>query len=658
VLYYPLDSWFIRTTAMRDRMIELNKTINWKPEATGTGRFGNWLENIVDWNLSRSRYWGTPLPIWRTEDGKEEICIGSIEELRKEIDKAVAAGFMKTNPYREEKFDLHRPYIDDVVLVSPTGRKMMREPDLIDVWFDSGAMPYAQIHYMGEGLKESQFPADFIAEGVDQTRGWFYTLHAIATMCFDSVAFKNVISNGLVLDKNGNKMSKRLGNAVDPFDTLSKQGPDATRWYMITNSQPWDNLKFDIVGVDEVRRKLFGTLYNTYSFFALYANIDGFEYKEADLPIEKRPEIDRWILSELNTLVKTVDDAFADYEPTKAGRAIQEFVDANLSNWYVRLCRRRFWKGDMTEDKISAYQTLYTCLETLARLMSPIAPFFSERMFQDLNNVTHRIDAESVHHIAFPEVHEEMIDKGLEERMQLAQQICSMGLSLRKKSNLRVRQPLAKIMLPVQDENFRQQVERVQNLICSELNIKEIEFLSPDNDILVKRIKPNFKTLGPRYGKIMKAISAQIQAFTQQQINALEAAGRCEMTVEGQPVELLLSDVEIATQDIPGWVVANEGSLTVALDITVSEELKAEGIARELVNRIQNIRKEGFEVTDRITIDLQSGEWDEAVKRHMDYICTETLCTRLQLLPTVENGTTIEIIEGQNTAIDIRKANA
>ena len=658
VLYYPLDSWFIRTTAMRDRMIELNKTINWKPEATGTGRFGNWLENIVDWNLSRSRYWGTPLPIWRTEDGKEEICIGSIEELRKEVDKAVAAGFMKTNPYREEKFDLHRPYIDDVVLVSPTGRKMMREPDLIDVWFDSGAMPYAQIHYMGEGLKESQFPADFIAEGVDQTRGWFYTLHAIATMCFDSVAFKNVISNGLVLDKNGNKMSKRLGNAVDPFDTLSKQGPDATRWYMITNSQPWDNLKFDIVGVDEVRRKLFGTLYNTYSFFALYANIDGFEYKEADLPIEKRPEIDRWILSELNTLVKTVDDAFADYEPTKAGRAIQEFVDANLSNWYVRLCRRRFWKGDMTEDKISAYQTLYTCLETLARLMSPIAPFFSERMFQDLNNVTHRIDAESVHHIAFPEVHEEMIDKGLEERMQLAQQICSMGLSLRKKSNLRVRQPLAKIMLPVQDENFRQQVERVQNLICSELNIKEIEFLSPDNDILVKRIKPNFKTLGPRYGKIMKAISAQIQAFTQQQINALEAAGRCEMTVEGQPVELLLSDVEIATQDIPGWVVANEGSLTVALDITVSEELKAEGIARELVNRIQNIRKEGFEVTDRITIDLQSGEWDEAVKRHMDYICTETLCTRLQLLPTVENGTTIEIIEGQNTAIDIRKANA
>ncbi len=656
VLYYPLDSWFIRTTAMRDRMIELNKTINWKPEATGTGRFGNWLENIVDWNLSRSRYWGTPLPIWRTEDGKEEICIGSVEELRKEIDKAVAAGVMESNPYREEKYDLHRPYIDNVVLVSPTGRRMMREPDLIDVWFDSGAMPYAQIHYMGEPLKESQFPADFIAEGVDQTRGWFYTLHAIATMCFDSVAFKNVISNGLVLDKNGNKMSKRLGNGVDPFETLKKEGPDATRWYMITNSQPWDNLKFDIEGVDEVRRKLFGTLYNTYSFFALYANIDGFEYKEADLPIEKRPEIDRWILSELNTLVKTVDEAFADYEPTRAGRAIQEFVDANLSNWYVRLCRRRFWKGEMTDDKVSAYQTLYTCLETLARLMSPIAPFFSERLFQDMNSVTHRIGAESIHHVPFPEVHEEMIDKALEERMQLAQKICSMGLSLRKKSNLRVRQPLAKVMLPVQGENFRQQVERVQHLICSELNIKDIEFLAPDNDILVKRIKPNFKTLGPRYGKIMKAISNEIQAFDQQQINALEAAGKCQLTIEGQPVEILLSDVEIATQDIPGWVVANDGSLTVALDITVSDELKAEGIARELVNRIQNIRKEGFDVTDRITIELQSGEWDEAVKQHMEYICTETLCTRLTLLPTVENGTTIEIIEGVPAMIVVKKS--
>ena len=660
VLYYPLDSWFIRTTALRDRMIELNKTINWKPEATGTGRFGNWLENIVDWNLSRSRYWGTPLPIWRTEDGKEEICIGSVEELRAEIEKSIAAGFMTENPYKSDDykaFDLHRPYIDGVILVSPTGRKMMRETDLIDVWFDSGAMPYAQIHYMGEELKDNQFPADFIAEGVDQTRGWFYTLHALGTMLFDGVAFKNVISNGLVLDKNGNKMSKRLGNGVDPFETLAKEGPDATRWYMITNSQPWDNLKFDIEGVDEVRRKLFGTLYNTYSFFALYANIDGFEYKEADLKIEDRPEIDRWILSELNTLVKNVDEAFGDYEPTKAGRAIQEFVDANLSNWYVRLCRRRFWKGEMTADKVSAYQTLYTCLETLAQLMSPIAPFFSERMFLDLNSVTHRHNAESVHHVAFPQVHEEMIDKALEERMELAQQICSMGLSLRKKSNLRVRQPLAKIMLPVQNENFRLQVERVQHLICSELNIKGIEFLAPDNDILVKRIKPNFKTLGPRYGKIMKAISAQIQEFSQQQINALEAAGKCDLTVEGQPVEILITDVEIATQDIAGWVVANEGSLTVALDITVTDELKAEGIARELVNRIQGIRKEGFEVTDRIRVDLLHGEWDEAVNLHKEYICNEVLCTELNLVDAINDDAkqTIEIIEGMPTSILVRK---
>ena len=651
VLYYPLDSWFIRTTAVKERLIELNKTINWKPEATGTGRFGNWLENIVDWNLSRSRYWGTPLPIWRTEDGKEEICIGSVDELRKEIDKAVAAGVMKENPYAShdmKAFDLHRPYIDNVVLVSPTGRAMHRESDLIDVWFDSGAMPYAQIHYMGEPLTAEQFPADFIAEGVDQTRGWFYTLHAIATMCFDSVAFKNVISNGLVLDKNGNKMSKRLGNGVDPFETLKKYGPDATRWYMITNSQPWDNLKFDAEGVDEVRRKLFGTLYNTYSFFALYANIDHFEYKEADLPIAQRPEIDRWILSELNTLVKTVDSAFADYEPTRAGRAIAEFVDANLSNWYVRLCRRRFWKGEYSDDKVSAYQTLYTCLETLARLMSPIAPFFSERMFCDLNAVTHRIAVESVHHAAFPEVHEEIIDKALEERMQLAQQICSMGLSLRKKSNLRVRQPLAKIVLPVHGDNFQIQVERVKNLICSELNIKDIEFIAADNDLLVKRIKPNFKTLGPRYGKIMKAIAAAVNAFTGEQINALESAGRYEMTIEGQSVELLLSDVEIATQDIPGWVVANEGALTVALDITLTPELRDEGIARELVNRIQNIRKDGFEVTQHICVTLTSGEWDNAVNNYRDYIMGETLCDKLTLVETIAaaNAQEVEIIDG------------
>ena len=670
VLYYPLDSWFIRTTALKERMIELNKTINWKPEATGTGRFGNWLENIVDWNLSRSRYWGTPLPIWRTEDGREEICIGSVKQLCEEIEKSVAAGFMSQAEVDKlgyslaaiqssdnAHFDLHRPYIDSVILVSPSGRKMMREPDLIDVWFDSGAMPYAQIHYMGEPLKDNQFPADFIAEGVDQTRGWFYTLHAIATMCFDSVAFKNVISNGLVLDKNGNKMSKRLGNGVDPFETLKKYGPDATRWYMITNSQPWDNLKFDAEGVDEVRRKLFGTLFNTYSFFALYANLDGFEYKEPDVPIAERPEIDRWILSELNTLVKTVDEAFADYEPTRAGRAIAEFVDAYLSNWYVRLCRRRFWKGDYSTDKISAYQTLYTCLETLSRLMSPIAPFFNERMFGDLNAVTHRLDVASVHHAPFPDVHEEMIDKSLEERMQLAQKICSMGLSLRKKSNLRVRQPLAKIVIPVHDDNFRQQLDRVKHLICSELNIKDVEFLAADNSLLVKRIKPNFKTLGPRYGKIMKAIAATVTAFSQQQINALEAAGRCDLTVEGQPVELLISDVEIATQDIPGWVVANEGNLTVALDITLTQDLVDEGIARELVNRIQNIRKDGFDVTDRIVVSLQHGEWDAAVERYMDYICSETLTEDFSFADTIDSpdAQQIEIIEGKATLIQVRK---
>ena len=659
VLYYPLDSWFIRTTALKDRMIELNKTINWKPEATGSGRFGNWLENIVDWNLSRSRYWGTPLPIWRTEDGKEEKCIGSVAELRKEIDKAVSAGLMKENPYASEdytKFDLHRPYIDGVVLVSDSGKPMHREPDLIDVWFDSGAMPYAQIHYMGEPLKATEFPADFIAEGVDQTRGWFYTLHAIATMCFDSVAFKNVISNGLVLDKNGNKMSKRLGNAVDPFETLGKYGPDATRWYMITNSQPWDNLKFDVEGVDEVRRKLFGTLYNTYSFFALYANLDGFDYSQKDLPIAERPEIDRWILSELNTLVKTVGEAMEDYEPTRAGRAIGTFVDAYLSNWYVRLCRRRFWKGDMTPDKVSAYQTLYTCLETLSRLMAPIAPFFSERMFLDLNAVTHRYDVESVHHLGFPEYHAEMVDKALEERMQLAQKVCSMVLGLRKKSNLRVRQPLQKIVIPVRDEAMRAQIEKVQHLICSELNVKEIEFLAADNDLLVKKIKPNFKTLGPRYGKVMKSLGAAIMAFDQQQINALEADGKCVVSVDGVDCDVLISDVEIATQDIPGWVVANDGSLTVALDIQLTPELIDEGIARELVNRIQNIRKEQFDVTDRIVVTLQGGEWDAAVKRHMDYICAETLCTSLTLVPEVSGGIPIELLDGQNTVISITKA--
>ena len=658
VLYYPLDSWFIRTTALKDRMIELNKTINWKPEATGSGRFGNWLENIVDWNLSRSRYWGTPLPIWRTEDGKEEKCIGSVKELREEIDKAMAAGLMTSNPYVSEdytQFDLHRPYIDDVVLVSDSGKPMHREPDLIDVWFDSGAMPYAQIHYMGEALKDTEFPADFIAEGVDQTRGWFYTLHAIGTMCFDSVAFKNVISNGLVLDKNGNKMSKRLGNAVDPFETLGKYGPDATRWYMITNSQPWDNLKFDVEGVDEVRRKLFGTLYNTYSFFALYANLDGFDYSQKDLDIKERPEIDRWILSELNTLVKTVGEAMEDYEPTRAGRAIGTFVDAYLSNWYVRLCRRRFWKGDMTADKVSAYQTLYTCLETLSRLMAPIAPFFSERLFLDLNAVARRYDVESVHHLGFPEYHAEMVDKALEERMQLAQKVCSMVLGLRKKSNLRVRQPLQKIVIPVRDEAMRGQIEKVQHLICSELNVKKIEFLAADNYLLVKKIKPNFKTLGPRYGKVMKALGAAIMAFDQKRINALEADGRCVVSVDGTDCEVFTSDVEIATQDIPGWVVANDGSLTVALDIQLTPELIDEGIARELVNRIQNIRKEQFDVTDRIVIVLQNSEWNAAIERHRDYVCAETLCTSLSFASDVADGQPIEIIDGKGTVISIKK---
>ena len=658
VLYYPLDSWFIRTTALKERMIELNKTINWKPEATGSGRFGNWLENIVDWNLSRSRYWGTPLPIWRTEDGKEEKCIGSVKELSAEIEKAVKAGLMASNPYAGDykDFDLHRPYIDNVILVSDSGKPMRREPDLIDVWFDSGAMPYAQVHYMGGELKPTEFPADFIAEGVDQTRGWFYTLHAIGTMCFDSVAFKNVISNGLVLDKNGNKMSKRLGNAVDPFETLGKYGPDATRWYMITNSQPWDNLKFDVEGVDEVRRKLFGTLYNTYSFFALYANLDSFDYSQNDIDIKDRPEIDRWILSELNTLVKTVGDAMEDYEPTRAGRSIGTFVDAYLSNWYVRLCRRRFWKGEMTADKVSAYQTLYTCLETLSRLMAPIAPFFSERMFLDLNSVTHRFAVESVHHLGFPEYHAEMVDKALEERMQLAQKVCSMVLGLRKKSNLRVRQPLQKIVIPVRDENMRAQIEKVQHLICSELNVKEVEFLAADNDLLVKKIKPNFKTLGPRYGKVMKALGAAIMVFSQQQINALESEGYCVVSVDGQDCEVLLSDVEIATQDIPGWVVANDGNLTVALDIQLTQELIDEGIARELVNRIQNIRKEQFDVTDRIVVELQSGEWDSAINTHCDYICTETLCTSLTLVPELKDGTPIELLDGQNTVVSIKKA--
>ena len=668
VLYYPLDSWFIKTTALKDRMIELNKTINWKPEATGSGRFGNWLENLVDWNLSRSRYWGTPLPIWRTEDGKEEICIGSVEELRNEIEKSIKAGFMKENPYASEdytKFDLHRPYIDSVVLCSASGKKMFREPDLIDVWFDSGAMPYAQYHYMGQKTEDGRlkteagrlpYPADFIAEGVDQTRGWFFTLHAIATMCFDSVAYKNVISNGLVLDKNGNKMSKRLGNAVDPFGAIEKYGADAVRWYMITNSQPWDNLKFDEAGVDEVRRKFFGTLYNTYAFFALYANIDHFDYKEADINIKERPEIDRWILSELNSLILEVDEAYSSYEPTRAGRAIADFVDAHLSNWYVRLSRRRFWKSEDNQDKLSAYQTLYTCLETIARLSSPIAPFFSEQLFRDLNNVTGRNKAESVHLTDFPMADKSYIDKALEERMEAAQLISSLVLSLRKKANIRVRQPLSKIMIPVANEEMKAQIEKVAHLIKSEVNIKEIEFLAPDNNILVKNVKPNFKTLGKKYGKQMKQIQAYFTNMTQDEIHAYEKNNGTHLNVDGVDVELTLEDALISTQDIPGWAVTSQDDLTVALDMTITDELMQEGLAREIVNRVQNLRKTGgFEVTDRIELLIEKNEkTDAAVEKFGDYICNETLATitKADALDGVEAE---ELVEGVNIKLKIQK---
>ncbi|MFZ4547149.1 MAG: isoleucine--tRNA ligase [Bacteroidales bacterium] len=640
ILYYPLDSWFVRTTALKDRMIELNKTINWKPEATGTGRFGNWLENLLDWNLSRSRYWGTPLPIWVSEDRSEEICIGSIAELQAEIGKSIEAGFMETNPFASfvpgdnstenyTTFDLHRPYVDDIFLVSPTGKKMIRETDLIDVWFDSGAVPYAQFHYPFEknSSRPEYFPADFIAEGVDQTRGWFYTLHAISTLVFDSVAFKTVISNGLVLDKAGNKMSKRLNNAVEPFETLAKYGPDALRWYMITNSQPWDNLKFDLEGIAEVQRKFFGTLYNTYNFFALYANIDGFNYSEEEIPFAERPEIDRWIQSELNSLIKNVDDAFADYEPTKAGRLIADFVNEHLSNWYVRLSRRRFWKGEYTNDKISAYQTLYRCLEVVAKLASPIAPFFMERLFIDLNSVSGIEKTESVHLTDFPVADESKIDTQLEERMQLAQQVSSMVLSLRKKTNLRVRQPLQKILIPVVGEHIQLQLEKVSNLILSEVNVKELEYINESKGFLVKKIKPNFKTLGPRYGKLMKEIATAVGEFTQVDINSIETEGKYDLQIGAETVEMTLADVDIITEDIPGWVVANQGNLTVALDITVTETLREEGIARELVNRIQNIRKDrGFEVTDKITLTLQKNDLiTAAISNFNSYICSETL---------------------------------
>ena len=658
VLYYPLDSWFIRTTALKDRLIELNETINWKPASTGAGRFGKWLEGLVDWNLSRSRFWGTPLPIWATEDHAELKCIGSVAELRAEIDRSVAAGLMKSNPladFREgdfseenyNRFDLHRPYVDEIVLVSSKGEAMRRESDLIDVWFDSGAMPYAQAHYpfevSGEEFRK-RFPADFIAEGVDQTRGWFFTLHALATMLFDSVAFRNIISNGLVLDKNGNKMSKRLGNAVDPFEVMDKYGPDTVRWYMISNSQPWDNLKFDPEGVDEVRRKFFGTLYNTYSFFALYANVDGFTGAEPEIPVARRPEIDRWIISALNTLVAEVSARLEDFDPTPAARMIQEFVDEKLSNWYVRLNRKRFWGGGLTDDKLAAYQTLYTCLETVASLMAPFAPFMADRLFTDLNAVSNRHSG-SVHLNCYPVSDASLIDSELEEMMAAAQQISSMVLALRRKVNIKVRQPLTKIIIPVLDERMGRQIEKVKGLIMNEVNLKEVELITDTAGIITKRIKPNFKTLGPRYGKQMKQIAALVAGFTQEQIAAIEASDRYTLEVGGEQLEVTRADFEITPEDMPGWLVASEGRLTVALDVTITEALQREGIARELINRIQNLRKEsGFEVTDKIRVEIGRCELvEEAVKDFHDYIATQTLAAELTLAETPQGDFVREV---------------
>ena len=662
VLYYPLDSWFIRTTASRDRLIELNNTINWKPQSTGSGRFGKWLENLNDWNLSRSRYWGTPLPIWRTEDGDEEKCIGSVEELYNEIEKAVAAGVMKSNPYKDkgfvpgvytaenyDKIDLHRPYVDDIKLVSDSGKPMRRELDLIDVWFDSGSMPYAQIHYPFENKeafdKREVYPADFIAEGVDQTRGWFFTLHAIAGMVFDTKAYKSVISNGLVLDKNGNKMSKRLGNAVDPFGAIEKYGTDPLRWYMISNSSPWDNLKFDTAGVEEVSRKFFGTLYNTYSFFALYANVDGFDNSAEQIPVEKRPEIDRWIISLLNTLVKEVSADLDDYEPTKAARAISDFVGDNLSNWYVRLNRKRFWGGEMNDDKLSAYQTLFTCLKTVALLIAPVSPFFADRLYTDLTAATTG-ESTSVHLADFPVADESVINKALEEEMKMAQDITSMVLALRRKANLKVRQPLAMIMVPVMSEAQKNSVEAMSALIKNEVNVKEIKFVGNDEGVLVKKVKPDFKKLGPKFGKIMKLLAAQITAMSQHDIIEFEKQGKFAFTVNGEEAVVELSDVEVISEDIPGWLVANEGSLTVALDITVSDELRREGIARELVNRIQNIRKsQGFEITDKIDVVVTpNAATDEAVREYADYIGRQVLA---------ESVTIAEIADADRTPLDM-----
>jgi isoleucyl-tRNA synthetase len=662
VLYYPLDAWFIKTTAAKERMVQLNKTINWKPKSTGEGRFGNWLENMVDWNLSRSRFWGTPLPIWRTEDGNEEICIGSITDLTQEVIKAdEALGLTQFVTYfTSGTLDLHKPYVDDIILISNTGKPMKRVPDLIDVWFDSGAMPYAQWHFPFENKKEFEqsFPADFIAEGVDQTRGWFYTLHAIAVLLFDSVAYKTCVSNGLVLDKNGNKMSKRLGNVVDPFKTIETFGADATRWYLVTNASPWDNMKFDLDGIKEVQRKFFGTLYNTYQFFALYANVDGFAFKEKYVPLAERPEIDRWILSSLHSLVKKVNVHMDDYEPTQAGRAIEDFVDEHLSNWYVRLCRRRFWKGEYEQDKICAYQTLYECIETVVRLVAPVSPFFSDAVFRNLNEVTKRFREESVHHIDFPVADSTFIDESLEERMQLAQDASSLVLSLRKKVNIKVRQPLQKVLIPVLNPSMKQQLQKVEDLIKAEVNVKEIEYLAPDNTFIRKKIKPNFVALGKKLGPKMKAVSAALAEFTQEDIAMLEKEGQYNLPIEGEPVILQIAETEISSEDIPGWTVANKGSLTVALDVTVTPVLEAEGNAREFVNRIQKIRKDsGFELTDRIEVTVTAANgMKESLTQFKDYICAEILADKLEIVSDMNGGTEIEVNDISLKAIVSKKA--